>query len=375
MAISRAAVIKAVDAGRWLKVADTELGIKGDTVELRESNVASRYTNLNVLDAQIPAIYWYPNQWNDQTKTLFDAAYGYQIRDKFFSDAEGAASFGISLTPNVAGGQKTANVLDRTAVLYSYDVGAYIYVTNPGDPVTSWEVLTVTDAYQATRFDNLVTVQDWLEQTAYGNVPYGYGIEQFAFTKDPSIGSGSLTIFPAVATKTILRAYVPYSNQEAAYLRIDDTGVPIINMVFSYVGNPWEGTRFQNLNDFKDIVDQRADFFGTSFRQGWEVPQFFWTQTTKTPAANPFEDFFTNDPCGQVTVEGKYANTYEHIVATAQEFCFDWGRFYHTMWSGVFQGDIWGFADYKCFFAWFSTQDHSKLEEWLYSIWGEYACA
>ena len=75
MAVTRAAVIKAKDAGRWLKVENTVLGVRGDTVEVADS--ATRYTNLNTLDSQIPSTYWYPNQWGDETKTLFDAANGY----------------------------------------------------------------------------------------------------------------------------------------------------------------------------------------------------------------------------------------------------------------------------------------------------------
>ena len=374
MAISRAAVIKALDAGRWLKVESTELGVRADTIDLSSTKYATRYTNLNTLDALIPSTNWYPNQWGDENKTMFDAAYGYEIKDKFFSDSPIPTDFGGSPTPNVAGGQKSGNVLDRTAVLFSYDVGAYIYVYNPSDPPAAWNAEFVNDPWAATRFDNLVQVGTWLTATPFGEVTNGYGIQQYTFTKAPGTAFPFSAIIPSIGTSSIIRAYVPYSNQAAAYLKIDNPGDPIVNMTFQYVPTPQQGTRFQNLNDFKDIVDQRPDFFGTTFVEGWEVPQFYFTQTVKDPPGDPIRDFFENNPCGQVKEAGKYPNTYDAILATAERFCGDWRKFYGTIWFNVFQGNSWGWSDPDCFMNWFKEQDHTELENWLYKLWSATAC-
>jgi len=371
MAVNRAAVIKAKDAGRWLKVDNTVLGVRGDTVEIADN--ATRYTNLNTLDAQIPSTYWYPNQWGDESKTLFDAANGYEIKDKFFSDPVGSTSFGAAPTPNVAGGAKSSNTLDRTAILYSFDLGAYIYVINPGAAPASWEVYLVSNENQATRFDDLLDVATWLNATSYGNVPFGYGIQQYTFTKAPQTPFYSIGNWPTTATKTIVRSYVPYSNQEGAYLRVEDSGVPIPNMTLSYVPNAWEGTRFVNTNDIKAIIDGRPDFFGTTTKAGWELPQFFFTQTVKTPSDSNFKQFFDgSNPCG--VTDNRYGSTLDWFNALAQQYCFDFQAFYSTIVDGIFQdSSVW--VDYKCFLNWWDAQDHAAFQDWLYNdIWSPVMC-
>ena len=371
MAVNRAAVIKAKDAGRWLKVETTVLGVRGDTVEVADS--ATRYTNLNTLDAQIPSTYWYPNQWGDETKTLFDAANGYEIKDKFFSDPVQDTPLGAVSTPNVAGGARSSNALDRTAILYSFDLGAYIYVTNPAVAPASWEVFIVSEANQATRFDDLLDVATWLNATSYGNVTYGYGIQQYVFTKQPQTPSYSAPALLFLPTKTIVRSYVPFSNQEGAYLRVDDTSVPILNMTFSYVANAWEGTRFVNTNDIKAIIDGRPDFFGTTTKAGWELPQFFFTQTVQTHSDSDFKVFFDgSNPCG--VTENRYGNTLDWFNGLAQEYCFDFQWFYSNIVDRIFQNPSY-WADYKCFVRWWEAQDHRAFQEWLYTdIWKPNSC-
>lgn len=373
MALTRAAVIKALDAGRWLTVENTDLGVRGDTTDV--PGKASRYPSLLTLDSQIPTTNWYPNQWGDETKKLIDAANGYEIKDKFFSAPKGDPVLGVAPSPNVAGGQKSPNQLDRTAVLFSYDVGAYIYVYNPGDAPAAWNVEFVNSPAQATRFDNLVQVGTWLAATPFGQVTNGYGIEQYAFTKAQATAFPFQAIIPSIGASSITRAYVPFSNQEAAYLKIDNPGDPIANMTFQYVPTPQQGSRFQDLNDFKDIVDQRPDFFGTTFTDGWEVPQFYFTQTVKDPPGDPIRDFFENNPCGQLEFGGKFSNTYEQILATAVKYCYDWREFYNIMIYDVFGGKAWGpWADFDCFIKWYEAQDHMELENWLYKLWSATAC-
>jgi len=373
MAIERRAVIKAQDAGRWLVVKNIFGVDKGDTVELVTD--ADRYANLAVLEAQIPTTYWYPNQWGDETKTLFDAAYGYQIRDKFFSDSQGDPNLGVSSTPNVAGGAKSANSLDRTSVLYSNDVGCYIVVTNPGDPVTSWEVYCTTNPFYATRFDDLSKVGDWLDQTNYGNVAYGYSIMQYVFTKDPGVVITDPFVLPPLNPfKTILRAYVPYSNQEGAYLVIDNPAAPIPSMTFQYVRNPWEASRFQNLVDFKNIVDGRPDFFGTTFRAGWEVPQFFFTQDAKQPSGDCkdiWSFFQSGDKCSQLQWAGDQTS-YDLFVDLAQAQCCSWEGFWKKIQSWIFNPR--NFQDSECYDKWLQFQDHTQLEQCFFALWREYAC-
>lgn len=373
MAVTRSAVIKAKDAGRWLKVDNTVLGVRGDTVDVADN--ATRYVNLNTLDSQIPSTYWYPNQWNDESKTLFDAAYGYEIKDKFFSDPAGSATFGVSPTPNVAGGAKSANTLDRTSILFSYDAGAWVYITNPLAAPASWNAEFVNDSNQATRFDDLLDVATWLNATVYGNVNNGYGIQQYAFTKAPQTPFNFSFNWIPTASKTIFRAYVPYSNQEGAYLRVADTGVPIANMQFSYVTNAWEGTRFQNTNDIKAIIDGRPDFFGTTTKAGWELPQFFFTQATKTPKSNSFDDFFTTDPCGVTNLGIKFGDTFTWFgIIAANQFCGDWRGFYSHIVDVIFQ-DPQYWADHKCFWAWWEQQDHEAFTDWLFNkVWLPNSC-
>lgn len=366
MALTRSAILKAMDAGRWLIIKNVSGSDKGDSST--NTSEATRYPTLATFDSQAANTYWYPNQWGDQSKTVLDAANGYQIRDHFFSDTPATPTLGVAPTPNVAAGAKTPNSYDRTQVLYSYDLGQYIYVPNTGDPVTAWQVYTVSNAWQATRFDNLATVLSWLQSTQWGFAVNGYGIEQFAFTKAPTTPFASPASAPSGNSNNITRAYVPYSNQQGAYLYIANPSDPIPSMSFSWVGNPWEGARFQNLNTFKAIVDGRPDFFGVDFRAGWEVPQFYFTQAARPPRDNPFEEFFTNDPCGQSASGDKYGNMYQFIVAYAGGYC-DWGEFYAFMWYDVFGGNWPDFYDWRCFEEWFNNQDHNALEQWLHDIW------
>ena len=364
MAISRSFILKGNDAGRFLIVT----GGEGDTSE--DKTVATRYPNLVTFDGQVASTYWYPNQWGDQSKTLLDAAYGYEVRDKYFSDPAGTSFLGAVNSPNVAAVQKSGNDYDRSQIIYSEDMGAYIYIPNTGDPVGSWDVYITYNPYQATRFDNLVPVQNWLTTTTWGNVNYGYRIIQYAFTKGP--GTPPLTA-PSILftpTKNIDRSYVCFNAQQSQYLYVANPLDPIPAMTLSYVNSPWEATRFDDLTDFAAIVNGRSDFFGDAFRGGWENYQYFFTQPQGAPTPSDFETFFNSALCGQI---GGSPGIY-YLTDMAQRYCYSWEEFYARIWYDVFGNPYAYFDDPKCFLAWFNDQDHKALEQWLYKLWEGFAC-
>jgi hypothetical protein len=367
MAISRSFILKGNDAGRFL-IVQTAGEPTADTSDDR--TVATRYPNLATFDGQVASTYWYPNQWGDESKTLLDAAYGYEIRDKYFSDAAGTPILGAVNSPNVAAGRRTGNSYDRSQIIFSEDMGAYIYVPNTGDPVGSWDVYITSNPYEATRFDNLVPVQNWLTTTTWGNVNYGYRIIQYAFTKGPTVPQ---LIAPSVTftfDKTIDRAYVCFNAQQSQYLYVANPLDPIPSMTLSYVNNPWEATRFDDLTDFAAIVNGRPDFFGSAFRGGWENYQYFFTQSQNAPTPNEFDTFFNTDECGYIGGSPGIG----FLIKYAERFCYSWKEFYSQIWYRVF-GNPYGYFDNPdCFRKWFEVQDHTALESWLYELWGGYSC-
>jgi len=367
--ITRAAIFLANDAGRFL-ILDNDLGVlKAETYT--EKEYASRYANVAAFQAIVPTTYWRPNQWGDENKTLNDAAYGFQIRDKYWINPQGTLQDYGNSSPNTAGGAKSVNILDRTSVMYSYDNGAFLWIDPatrmlPPDQMTfAW----VASPWQAARFDNLLEFQTIMEGTSLGSMNYGWGIQQFFFTKDPLSYTLSQPFSAAGVrpTSEIQRAFVLFNNDKSLYLAISNPDDPIPSMNLDWTRNPWEAARFTNLIQFQNIYEYHSGFFANLIK-GWEIPQFYFTQEKKgAPVSDPYTIFYSSNLCSRaVKLPGEFANVYLWIVYMASQID-DWQSFYNYIWDWL--SNVRNFRDYDCYKKWFYNQDHNLMQTWLYNIW------
>lgn len=305
MAITRSAVLFAKDAGRWLVVEDTGMQLAAETwVDVK---AATRYTNLASFTGIVPTTSFKQNRFGDGDKVLNDAAYGFEVRDKFFTDPGNIPPDINNNTPNVAGGTRLPNTIARTTIIFSYDTGKYLWIQPdtrsypPQDMKFAW----VNNPHEASRFTNIAEWENIMDNTELGRVTYGYALRQYVFTKDP-FDPGYVSPFFVSGVKNTFsqtRAYIPYSQEVGRYLWIDPatrTG-PIANMRFSWVSNPWQGARFTNLVEFRNIVNDRPDFFlKTWLAKSWETPQFYFTQVARVKGKPKFQVLFENPQgCGQ----------------------------------------------------------------------------
>jgi hypothetical protein len=349
-----------MDGGYWFKLE----GGQGAAVSL--SVAATRYTNLNDFQTIVPIATWNPNQWDDQQRLLNDSKFGFRIKENIFTtDLFFEQPINDSaLSPFTTGGQP--NILARTSVMYSYTEGKYLYIRD-GWESESPDVMQFAwvDSHQkATRFSNLVPLETILDQSILGDAPYGYGIEQYYFTK--AVESDIYNFFSGGPTgqRDIQRAFVPFSKQDGLYLVIDDTGLPPQDMTFTFTSDPWSGVRFANASDFLTIVNAT---YLSGIAYGWELPQFYFNRATKPPKGNPFQVFWCDDQNGPYNCIGYETLTCDWLCREAGIFRYNFREFLSIVTKYLLNPEC--YPDPKSFSVWWGQQDYGAFEKWLYEFW------
>jgi hypothetical protein len=357
---SRQSTLFNMDGGYWFKLD----GGQGAAVSL--SVAATRYTNLNDFQTIVPIATWNPNQWNDQQRLLNDSKYGFKIRENIFTTDLFAESpiNDSALSPYSTGGDP--NILDRESVLFSLAQGQYIYL-RPGweseDPAQV-QFAYVPSHQQATRFSNLLPLEALLDGSMLGDDPFGYMIEQYYFTKDIEPVQYNYSSGGPTGQRDIQRASVPFSKQDGQYLVIDDTGLPPIDMTFTFTSDAWSGTRFANVNDFKTIVDAT---YLSGIAYGWELPQFYFNRATRPPKGNPFQVFWCDEQQGPYNCIGYEMVTCDWICRIASMHPFNFREFLNQVAQYLLTPKC--YPDERAFEAWWGQQDYGAFEQWLYDFW------
>jgi len=349
-----------MDGGLWFKLD----GGVGAAVSLPVS--ATRYTNLNDFQIIVPIATWNPNQWGDEQRQLNDSKYGFRIRESIFTSAvlEESPINDSALSPYSTGGDP--NILSRTSVLYSYNEGAYLHIRagwesqSPAQMEFAW-----VDTHQkATRFSNLLPIETILDQSILGDYNYGYGIEQYYFTKAVEVTQYNLFSGGPTGDRDIQRAFVPFSKERGQYLVIDDPGLPPSQMTFTFTSDAWAGVRFANAADFLTIVN------GSSLSAeayGWDLPQFYFNRAARPPKGDPFTTFWCDENNGPFNCIGYEMPTCTWLCREASIHQFSFVDYFNSVQKYLTSDRC--YPNPMEFNQWWSRQDYGAFEQWLYQFW------
>jgi hypothetical protein len=350
-----------MDGGLWFDVKSA----KGIGV----TNVvgAARYLDLSDFQTLLTnGTTWNSTPWGDQAKRLVDSRYGYKIVDSFWTEPkiDDTPYTASALASNPIGG----NIVIRSFVLKSLDTGKYIYVKSgtEGNPAASVQFSYVTSHHEAYRFTNFTPVIAWITGSVLGDGTAGFALEQYYFTKAVTTTSYSFFAGPATLSNAVERAFVPFSKEKGKYLVVDDLNLPPAQMSFSFTPDVYAGTRFTDLNDFQDILDQTI--LGSE-AYGWQVPQFVFTREAKPPKENPFQLFWC--------IEGNYPDRFIFgdtcgflcMKATEKSYINDWYSYLNDVGWQIINSK--NYSDRDVFDRWWGQQDINDFLRWLYELYIE----
>ena len=205
--------------------------------------------------------------------------------------------------------------VERKAALTNIDSGGFFYLSNQ-DRGNSTLYLP-----WASRYTNLNTIINVLDEkywaiNSFGDQQYTLADQRYGYKI-----SDRLWAIPEVALDNSTtwnypntpgdyegnlqqRRAVMYSVGEGAYIWIDPTtlGYPPEDMVFAWTANPYQATRFSNLNDFKTIMEGSA--LGNAV-YGWLAEEYVFTKGSSE--FTPTDQTFTVPAnAGSSTIERRY---------------------------------------------------------------------
>lgn len=207
--------------------------------------------------------------------------------------------------------------VERKAALTNIDSGGFFYLSNQ-DKGNSTYYLP-----HASRYANLNTIINVLDEKYWAINSFG---DQNHTLADQRFGykiSDRLWALPEAALDNSTtwnypntpgdgegniqqRRSVMYSVGQGAYLWINPTTLsyPPEEMVFAWVANPYQATRFSNINDFKTIME------GTTLGNaiyGWLIQEYVFTKGT--------QEFVPTDQTFQVPVNAGSSTIERRYVA------------------------------------------------------------
>jgi len=205
--------------------------------------------------------------------------------------------------------------VDRKAALTNVDSGGYFYLSIE-DKGNSTDYLP-----WASRYTNLNTIINVLNEkywaiNQFGDQNYTLADQRFGYKISdrlwaiPEVSLNNSNYFGYSNTSGDYegniqqRRSVMYSVGEGAYIWIDPTtlGYPPEDMVFAWVANPYQATRFSNINDFKTIME--GSTLGNAV-YGWLIQEYVFTKGTQEFA--PTDQTFTVPAnAGSSTIERRY---------------------------------------------------------------------
>jgi hypothetical protein len=357
MGAIRKSTLFSVDAGRFVDFNENITAIGVDSI-----HSAKRYTSISEFINSDADKNWNVNSFGDNQKRLVDNKYGYRIRESIFTSEKdfGFADNRSSLSPS---SRLEEDILNRSSVMYSLAQGQYLYIdpASMGGTPGSINFAYVSSANQATRFTNVLPFATLLETTVLGDDPYGWLIEQYVFTKPPLLGP-TKGFFQGLAdgSRSIERAFVPFSTGRGAWLWIDPTTInnPPAEMIFNFTDSVWEGARFTDTTRIQEILD--ATEYGQDI-YGFDLPQYYFNRDANPITQTPFDIFW-----GEF---GPYKCLGEVVVRTWLDSSIkgrSWNDF--MMYANGFLLTSGCYPNPKAFNSWWSIQDNKAYEQWLLAV-------
>ena len=206
-------------------------------------------------------------------------------------------------------------VVERKAVLTNIDSGGFFYLSNQ-DKGNSTSYLPYASRY--TNLNTIINVLDeknWASNGGFGDQQYTLADQRFGYKisdrlwASPEVALDDSNFgYPNTPGDTQgnlqQRRAVMYSVGEGAYIWIDPNtlGYPPEEMVFAWTANPYQATRFSNLNVFKTIMEGSA--LGNAV-YGWLAEEYVFTKGSSE--FTPTDQTFTVPAnAGSSTIERRY---------------------------------------------------------------------
>ena len=212
--------------------------------------------------------------------------------------------------------------VDRKAALTNIDSGGFFYLSNQDKGNSTYYL---PDASRYTNLNTIINVLDekyWAinqfgdQNHTLADQRYGYKISDRLWAL-PEVALDNSTTWNYPNTpgeyegNLQQRRSVMYSVGEGAYIWIDPTtlGYPPEDMVFAWVANPYQATRFSDINDFKTIME--GSTLGDAV-YGWLIQEYVFTKGTQefVPTDQTFQ---VPANAGSSTIERRYV-TYSSTV-------------------------------------------------------------
>ena len=205
--------------------------------------------------------------------------------------------------------------VDRKAALTNIDSGGFFYLSNQDNGNSTY---FPAEASRYTNLNTIINVLDekyWAanqfgdQQYKLADQRYGYKISDRLWALPEQALDNSTTWnysnTPGEYEGNLQqRRSVMYSVGEGAYIWIDPTtlGYPPEDMVFAWVANPYQATRFSDINDFKTIME--GSTLGNAV-YGWLIQEYVFTKGTQefVPTDQTFQ---VPANAGSSTIERRY---------------------------------------------------------------------
>lgn len=333
--------------------------VGGSATAVPNPLAATRYANVANFTNGMTTTSWEVNQWGDQNRKLSDILNGYRIVESIFTEPPTSSTTftAASLAPTTV----PSSILDikRTAVMYSLDFDAWIYV-NPattGAPADQQEFSFVPTPREATRFDNLLVFKNLLDNSLLGDLG-AWRIEQYVFTNQALPSKVSYFSGGRAGTQNIERAFVPFSKEKGQYVRINDPSLPFNQMQFAYTSSVYAASRFVDTTPLQQILDNTV--LGQA-AYGFDITQYYFDRPIQPIPVNPFEQFWCIDNNGPFRCLG-VVDICEWICSQAVR-ARSWQDFYNQMVEILLSSGC--YPDSRAFDDWWRQQDFFAFEQWL----------
>lgn len=206
--------------------------------------------------------------------------------------------------------------VSRKAALTNIDSGGFFYLSTEDRGNST---LYFPDASRYTNLNTIIDVLDekyWAansfgdQQHKLADQRYGYKISDRLWAlPEAALGNSTTWNYPNTPGdyegNLQQRRAVMYSVGQGQYLWINPITIPFPpeDMVFAWTDNPYQATRFSNLNDFKTIME------GTTLGNaiyGWLAEEYIFTKQTELFVPADAAQFSVPANAGSSTIERRY---------------------------------------------------------------------
>ena len=205
--------------------------------------------------------------------------------------------------------------VERKAALTNIDSGGFFYLSNQDKGNSTY---FLPDASRYTDLNTIINVLDekyWAinsfgdQQYTLADQKFGYKISDRLWAMpEQALDNSTTWNYPNTPGEyegnIQQRRAVMYSVGEGAYIWIDPTtlGYPPEDMVFAWVANPYQATRFSNINDFKTIME--GSTLGNAV-YGWLIQEYVFTKGSQEFVPTD-QTFHVPANAGSSTIERRF---------------------------------------------------------------------